>query len=127
MVGQVSTSQKHILIVDDDPSARETIRLLLAIDRHTFREASDGYEALLLFAPGAYDLVITDYLMPGMLGDELAHRIRSIAPDQPILLLTAHIEKLLAAGYPAETMLGKPWAIDDLRRAVDKARPLAEG
>jgi len=118
MSSSESTPQKKILVVDDDPAAREAIRLLLNIDRHTVVEAADGNEALRLFRPGSFDLVITDYLMPGMLGDKLMQCIRSIAPKQPILLLTAYMEKLLAAGLPAENMLCKPWSIDELRLAV---------
>lgn len=114
-------SCKSILVVDDDPDARESLRLLLNIDRHTVIEAADGNEALQLFKPGLFDLVITDYLMPGMLGDKLMQCIRGIAPEQPILMLTAYVEKLLAAGLPAENMLCKPWSIDELRLAVARA------
>ena len=91
------------------------------IDRHIVTEAGDGQEALALFTTSRYDLVITDYLMPGMLGDELAQNIWNISPSQPILLVTAYAEKLLAAGQPGEYMLSKPWSIDELRRAVAEA------
>ncbi len=117
----VTVPRKKILIVDDDPATRQSIRLLLNIERHSVTEAATGHEALELFKRGAYDLVITDYLMPGMLGDELVQNIRSIVPRQPILLVTAYVEKLLAAGMPADLMLGKPWGVDDLRRAVARA------
>jgi CheY-like chemotaxis protein len=117
----VKSLRKNILLVDDDPAARESIRLLLNIDRHTVTEAANGQEALQLFMGSAYDLVITDYLMPGMLGDELADCIRNIAPGQPILMVTAYLEKLIAAGKSADEMLGKPFSVDELRRAI--ARP----
>jgi CheY-like chemotaxis protein len=109
---------KNILLVDDDPLARESIRLLLNIDRHIVTEAANGLEALELFQSGTFDLVITDYLMPGMLGDELAQSIRSLVPTQPILMITAYLEKLAAAGQPAAAMLGKPLSVDELRRAM---------
>jgi CheY-like chemotaxis protein len=119
----VSGLGKNILLVDDDPQARESIRLLLNIDRHIVTEAASGLEALQLFTSRAFDLVITDYLMPGMLGDKLAESIREIAPKQPILMVTAYVEKLIAAGQPADSMLGKPWSVEELRRAVaEKAR-----
>lgn len=114
----VSAPRKHILLVDDDAAARESIRLLLNIDRHTVTEAASGPEALQLFKSSTYDLVIVDYFMPGMLGDELAQRIWQLAPNQRVLIMTAYFEKLLAAGKPADTMLGKPPSVDDLRRAV---------
>ena len=114
----VISPARNILLVDDDPMVRDTIKLLLSIDRHTVTEAADGHEALQLFAGSQYDLVITDYFMPGMLGDELAQNIKNIAPGQPILMVTAHIEKLVDNGKPADHALGKPFSIDDLRRAI---------
>lgn len=94
----------------------------LSIDRHTVTEAANGLEALHLFTGSQYDLVITDYLMPGMLGDELARNIKNIAPAQPILMVTAYFEKLVDDGRPADAVLAKPLSIDDLRRAM--ARPI---
>ena len=119
----VNAPAKNILIVDDDSMVRGSIKLLLSIDRHNVTEAANGHEALQLFTGSQYDLVITDYFMPGMRGDELAQNIKNIAPAQPVLMLTAYVEKLLDGGKPADAVLGKPLSIDDLRRAV--ARPSA--
>lgn len=113
-----SAQGKKILLVEDDPEVRASIKLLLSIDRHTVTEAANGHEALQLFTGSRYDLVITDYLMPGMLGDELAQNIKNIAPAQPILMVSAYLEKLVAAGKLADTVLGKPLSVDDLRRAM---------
>ena len=113
---QVTVSGKKILLVDDDPAARESIKLLLSLDRHTVTEAANAHEALQLFTGSTYDLVITDYLMPNMLGDDLARNIKHIAPRQPILLVTAYLEKLIDAGNFADGVLGKPFSVDDLRR-----------
>jgi len=118
MIKVVSAQGKSILLVDDDPDVRGSIKLLLSIDRHTVTEAANGHEALQLFTGSRYDLVITDYRMPGMLGDELARNIKNLVPAQPILMVTAYIEKLLDAGKPADAVLGKPFSIDDLRRAI---------
>jgi len=114
----IAVTGKNILLVDDDPMARESMRLLLNIDRHRVTEAANGQEALLLFNTAVFDLVITDFFMPGMLGDELVRSIRNIAPAQPILMVTAYLEKLTAAGKPLHAMLGKPLSVDDLRQAV---------
>jgi CheY-like chemotaxis protein len=114
----VNAPGKSILLVDDDPHVRRSIKLLLNIDRHTVTEAANGHEALQLFTGSQYDLVITDYRMPGMLGDELVRNIKNIAPAQPILMVTAHFEMLVDADKPAKAVLGKPFSIDALRRAV---------
>jgi CheY-like chemotaxis protein len=113
----VNTQGKNILLVDDDPDVRSSIKLLLSIDRHTVTEAANGHEALQLFTGSRYDVVIVDYLMPGMLGDELAQNIKNLAPAQPILMVTAFAEKLVDAS-PADAVLGKPLSIDALRRAM---------
>ena len=118
MNAAVSAQGKNILLVEDDADVRGSIKLLLNIDRHTVTEAANGHEALQLFTGSRYDLVITDYRMPGMLGDELARNIKNLVPAQPILMVTAYIEKLLDAGKPADAVLGKPFSIDDLRRAM---------
>ena len=114
----VSAQGKSILLVDDDPHVRSSMKLLLNIDRHTVTEAANGHEAMQLFTGSQYDLVITDYRMPGMLGDELVRNIKNLVPAQPILMVTAYFEKLVDADRPAEAVLGKPFSIDALRRAV---------
>ena len=115
-----SAQGKNVLLVDDDPAVRASIKLLLSIDRHMVTEAVNAHEALQLFTGSRYDLVIIDYLMPEMLGEELARNIKSLAPAQPILMVTAYLEKLVDADIPADAVLGKPLSIDDLRRAIAK-------
>jgi CheY-like chemotaxis protein len=113
-------SGKNILLVEDDQAVRESIKLLLRVDRHAVTEASNGHEALQLFSDSRYDLVITDYLMPEMLGDELAQSVKNLAPAQPILMVTAHSEKLNNAGKPADAVLAKPFSLKELRQAMAK-------
>ena len=75
---------KNIVLVEDDPSARQSIKLLLCIDRHTVTEAENGHEALQLFTGSTYDLVIMDYFMPG------GARRRARAPHQAASSCAAH-------------------------------------
>ena len=117
-------SGKRILIIDDDGSTRESIKLLLSIDRHLVTEARDGVEALALIAEQPFDLVMLDFFMPGMNGDEVARRIREIAPSLPILMVTAYVEKLVGANGPDNTaVLGKPFAVNALRGEISKLLP----
>ena len=111
---------KRILLVEDDQAARESIKLLLTIDRHTVVEAAEGVEAIARLKSEPFDLVIVDYFMPGMRGSELALHIRQIAPSLPIIMITAYLEKLAAADKPVDAVIGKPFAIEDLRRAIAK-------
>ena len=117
---QKAVQGKRILIVEDDPSARESIALLLKIDRHIVSEAANGSEALDLVSRETFDLVVLDFAMPGMLGGEVATRIKQMVPTMPILLVTAYLEKLTASDKPVDLILGKPFAVDELRQAVAK-------
>ena len=67
-----------------------------------------------------FDLVLLDYAMPGMQGWEVALNIRRIAPALPILMVTAYLEKLSGIDTPVNAVLGKPFAMDELRSAIAK-------
>jgi CheY-like chemotaxis protein len=114
------TLGKRVLLVDDDPSARQSIKLLLSIDRHAVTEAENGPAALQIFANQPFDLVILDYAMPQMQGGELTALIKQVKPRQPILMITAYVEKLVVSDAPVDAILGKPFGIDDLRQAISK-------
>jgi CheY-like chemotaxis protein len=115
-----TTFGKRILLVEDDPSALEATKLLLNIDRHTVTEAKDGNEALALVGQQPFDLVVLDFFMPGMHGGEVARRIRHVVPSVPILMVTAYLEKLTGFEKPVNAVLGKPFAVDDLRGEIAK-------
>jgi CheY-like chemotaxis protein len=111
---------KRILLVEDDRGARDSIKLLLSIDRHQVVEAAEGVEAIGLVKSQPFDLVILDYFMPGMRGSEVAIQIRDIAPSLPILMVTAYLEKLGDADKPVDAVIGKPFDVAELRRTIAK-------
>ena len=111
---------KRILLVDDDQGARESIRLLLNIDRHNVVEARNGQEALELFNQSILDLVIIDYFMPQMEGREVAAQIKMSAPHLPILMITAYVEKLVELDNPVDAVLPKPFGIAELSQAIGR-------
>ena len=111
---------KRILLVDDEPSVRGSVRMLLELDDHTVTEAENGAGALDLFAKGQFDLVTTDLEMPVMKGNELAVRIKNLAPTQPILMVTAYEKELGDSENPVDCILNKPFALDSLRGAIAK-------
>jgi putative two-component system response regulator len=118
MSEQARVLGKRILLVDDDEGARESIKLLLNIDRHHVVEAKNGQEALELFNQGVLDLVIIDYFMPQMEGRELAANIKLAAPSLPILMVTAYMEKLVDTQTQVDGMLAKPFGVAELRQEV---------
>jgi|ERR1035437_1645864 CheY-like chemotaxis protein len=110
--------RKRILLTDDQEEVRETTKLMLEMDEHIVTEAGNGREALDLFTPGRFDLVITDYLMPLMKGDELARNIKRLAPSEPILMITGSAGELDGLQVSADAVLKKPFGLEDLRQAV---------
>jgi DNA-binding response OmpR family regulator len=109
---------KRILVVEDETGVRETLKLVLRLDGHAVVEAANGREACHLFAPGDFDLVITDYIMPEMKGDELARTIKCLVPSQPILMLTAFPGEVDGSKNPVDVILEKPFELATLRKQV---------
>jgi len=117
---------KTILLVDDEPSVSKAIKMLLEHDGFAVQTVKSGEEALALYAQSRFDLVITDFSMLGMDGGELAARIKTLNPDQPIIMATASIYKLDASRSPrhvVDHVLDKPFSLQDLREAVIKVLP----
>jgi two-component system cell cycle response regulator CpdR len=108
---------KRILLIDDDLAVRDLVRQLLGLDGHIVVEANNGAEALSLFARNPFDFVLTDCRMPFVEGDELAVKIRQIAPGQRILMITGHAIRP-GRTNPVDAVLEKPFDLADLRRAL---------
>lgn len=114
------TGVKHILVVDDDALMLSMIGR--ALQDYEVTLARDGDEALRLTAPGMrLDLLITDYLMPAMMGDELLGRIRERRPSLKALVISGHgglLEREMPDWWRAQPHLEKPFAISALRDLV---------
>lgn len=111
----------QVLVVDDDPSVRKAMHLLLEYDGHHVQAVDSGEKALALFARSRFDLVITDYSMWGMKGDQLATQIKQLCPDQPIIMATASAHEFKPDGKLAmgvDFILNKPFSRADLRQAM---------
>jgi two-component system response regulator MprA len=119
---------RRILVVDDEPFVCDAVRMMLAFDGHQVETASSGREALEVFDKGKFDLVITDYAMPAMKGDELAQAIKARVPGQPVVMITAYAEMLNASKQPlrgVDFIISKPFLLDNLREAINKTAPVS--
>ncbi len=119
-----SIEPRRILVVDDEPFVCDAVRMMLTFDGHHVDTASSGQEALARYDQEKYDLVITDYAMPAMKGDELAAAIKSRTPGQPVVLITAYAEMLKASNQPlgaVDFIISKPFLLENLREAISKA------
>lgn len=111
-----------VLVVDDEPLLREAMQRLLERDGYDVEVFSDARFALARLKERAFDLVITDFSMPGMAGDEFIARIREFLPAQRILMATAFVEEYRVFGQPAggaDAVLLKPFAFKELSDAVE--------
>ena len=126
MMNERICQQRHILVVDDDPLVRYTVHMLLEDDCYIVDEAGSGDEALALFEPGKFDMVFTDYCMPGMKGDQLAAAIKKRSPKQPVVMITAFPEKLTCSDCPLggiDSFICKPFELETLRSAIARFAP----
>ncbi len=111
----------QILVVDDEAMVRQAMKLLLEHDGHNVCLVDNGEAALAQLAQRRFDLVITDFSMPGMHGDQLVARIRQLTPDQPIIMATAFVEQYKIFGQASgrvDALLLKPFSLKELREAI---------
>jgi two-component system, OmpR family, response regulator len=106
-------ADKSILIVDDDPAIHDLLRIMLSAENWQIESAKDGEEALSRLFAGAYDLVLTDIVMPGMDGLTLLRRIREVRPLVRVVVMTvvntpAHV--LQSIRDQAYSYLSKPFS-----------------
>ena len=119
--------QKRILVVDDEPLVCDAVRMMLNFDGHVVETAGSATEALARLEQSQFDLVITDFQMPAMKGDELAAAIKARNPKLPVVMITAYSEMLQASGNPltgVDFMISKPFLLENLREAIAKVTPL---
>lgn len=113
-----------LLIVDDEPSIREFLEIMLSHDGYEVRTAATGEEAIKLYRQHEPDLVLTDVKMPGMSGLDLLRQIHSIDPSVPVIAITAYAsadDALRAVKEGAYDYVSKPFEIDDLRIIIRNA------
>jgi len=111
-----------VLVIDDDPDVRAFIAAALEEHGYRVREAGDGKEGLAEIERDKPDLVIVDFLMPGLSGAEVARRIRAKLPKQPILFVSGYSETdAVKRTAPDAPLLTKPFRADALAKAVRAA------
>ena len=119
-----NTMNTRVLVADDSKTMRKIIlRSLEAVGVSSTVEAADGAEAVDLFQPGQFDLVLTDWNMPGKTGLEVVQEIRAQDASVPIIMITTEAEKtrvLQAIQAGVSDYLVKPFTADTLREKLAK-------
>jgi two-component system response regulator MprA len=111
---------EHILVVEDDQGISDTLRRGLIFEGYRVTVAGDGQEALTCAREQMPDLVVLDWMLPGLDGLEVCKRLRA-ASDVPILMLTAKVsisERVEGLDAGADDYLVKPFAFDELLARV---------
>jgi CheY-like chemotaxis protein len=109
-------SAKRILVVDDEPSVRESIQIMLDGQGHQIDFVTSGAEALDRRPTENYDLTVTDYRMTGMTGLDLAKELTRRRPGHTVILMSG--SPPMDSGGFCDAVLLKPFSVSDLREAV---------
>jgi CheY-like chemotaxis protein len=113
----------RLLVVDDEPDVRATLAQMLSEAGHSVDSVGNGKCALAALRSDRFDLVVSDYLMPGMNGAELIAQARQVRPDQPFLVVSGFSDSdELMRSCPNTVRLGKPFTATELLAAVERAR-----
>jgi CheY-like chemotaxis protein len=117
-----AAERRSILIIDDDPDVRAFIATTLGEQGYEVHQAADGREGMATFTRHSPDLVIVDFIMPGMSGADVAHELLAKRPGQPILFVSGYSEtEAVRRVAPNVPLLAKPFRGDALDRAVRAA------
>ena len=124
-----------ILIVDDEPSIRRTLRDILEFEKYKVEEASDGLECLVKLKDkkAKFDVIIMDIKMPKMDGMEALERVQILSPDTPVVMISGHanLETAVdAVKKGAFDFISKPPDLNrmliTIRNAMDKSNLIVE-
>ncbi len=122
-----------LLLAEDDPAVREFVARALIHEGHEVTVADDGFQALERLSEGAFDLLVTDILMPGLDGIALALKVTKEYPDMAVLLMTGFAaERQRAHNLDAliHEVISKPFTLKQICDTVNQVlanRPRAEG
>lgn len=112
----MAVSPKRILIVDDEEVICQTIRHLLRLDTHEVETTTNPIDAIDLCKTRHFDLILLDYYLPHMTGEQVVPLLRRSNPKQRIILMSGQ------RPYPpigeADFFIRKPFTADILRHAV---------
>jgi len=114
----------RILVVDDERSMREFLKILLEKEKHSVETAADGSAALKYVSKDDFDLVITDIRMPVMDGLTFLAEAKQLRPELPVIMITAFAspeDAVKAMQEGAFDYITKPFKVEEINRVVSTA------
>ena len=120
---------KRILVVDDEKSIRITLRAFLSEEGYTVQVAEDADQAKKILQDNAFDLVITDIILPRTSGVDLLKTVRELSPNTKVIMMTgeptaktSHDSMRLAAFDYLVKPIGKDVILKVVRKALSGKR-----
>ncbi len=116
--------QPRILVIDDEDSMCNFMKIMLSKEGFEVDSASSGMEGISFLKQKDYDLVIADLNMPGMTGIEVLKEVKSFKTDQELIVMTAYasVETAIEAmKHGARDYITKPFKLDELKIVIDKS------
>ena len=123
----------HILVIEDHKEFRTTLTEMLRTAEHDVRAVGNGREGLDLLATDSFDLLVTDILMPEVDGIELLTAVRKTHAHLPVVAISgggsmpASLALSMSTSLGADAVLFKPFFVDELLEAVDRALKTGKG
>lgn len=118
------SQEARVLLVEDEDTVRNVVARLLKKLGYHVSSAADAEEAIALFEGGAeFDLVVTDIVMPGLSGVEMAAILKDRLPDLRFLFISGYTSRELGTTpqAPPEPFLPKPFTMQELAEEVRSA------
>ncbi|HZP94721.1 MAG TPA: response regulator [Candidatus Limnocylindria bacterium] len=114
-----AAARRRVLVVDDEPQVRATIRDALAFEGYEVSEASNGAEALALIDDRGTDAIVLDLWMPVMDGWQFRRAQLAAHPEIPVVVLSAlDLSNERLEELRAHSLIGKPFDLDVLYAAL---------
>jgi two-component system response regulator PilR (NtrC family) len=113
-----------VLIVDDERSMRDFLKILLEKEGHRVDTADCGETALTMIRNEQLDIVVSDIRMPGISGIELLETVKQDYPELPVILITAFAspdDAVLAMKNGAFDYISKPFNVDEIKSVINSA------
>jgi len=120
----MKNTKGRILIIEDEKSLKEVLRILLEEEGYEITSASNGLEGMEYIQNDIFDLVVTDIKMPKADGFEVLKKVKEISPSTIVIMITAFgttqstIEAMKLGAYD---YIHKPFKIDEIRHVIEKA------
>ncbi len=113
-----------VLVVDDERSMRDFLKILLEKEGHKVAIAESGKTALDILDNQQVDVIVSDIRMPGMTGIDLLEAVKEQSPDLPVIMITAFAspdDAVLAMKNGAFDYITKPFNVDEIKSVIESA------